>query len=226
MDSYYLRGEVSNSDLSALEKYFKPDSFDIDPTEAYRFGNLVDALLTEPEKVDYFKKTVSDYPDMPFTDEQWSTAIEMKKAFKKDSFCLQILTASETQKKFFETVTLTWGKYRFQLRMRCKYDLWSGMLGWGGDIKSTTATSQEQFIEACKHFQYDRQRAVYMTLSGAPKDIIIGISKEKPHKIFKLPITRNDEFFKAGMEKFTDLAFKWHCLYENTGLHFNTIQNA
>jgi len=139
MDNYYLRGEVSNSDLSSLEKYFNPDKYQVDPTDAYRFGNLIDALITETDKVDFFKKTVSDYPDKPFTAEQWETALKMRAAFKKDSTCSQLLSASECQKKFFETVNLKWGSVRFSLRMRCKFDLWSNMLGWGGDIKSTRA---------------------------------------------------------------------------------------
>jgi len=215
-DSYYDRDEVSNSDLSALKKYFYPDILDIDPTNAYRFGNLIDAMLTEPAKLDYYKRTVDDY-EQPFTVEQWEQATAMKKAFRKDPFCFQLLMLAEFQKVFAKDVNLNYGNLPFSLRMRCKFDLWMPSLKWGGDIKSTAATNQRQFEDACYHFSYNRQRAVYMTLSGAEKDVIIGISKVN-FKIFKITITRNDEFFKSGMEEFTDLAFKYWSLFHEFNL--------
>jgi hypothetical protein len=100
----------------------------------------------------------------------------------------------------------------FELTMRCKYDLWADVLRYGGDIKSTTATTQKQFEEACRHFDYDRQRAVYMTLSGAQKDVLIGISKVNL-KVFKLFIDRKSEFYLSGMQKFRELAFKYWTLF-------------
>ena len=90
-DAYYYRDEVSNSDLGWLDKYLHPDAFVTDPHNAYRFGNLVDAIITEPEKLDYFKRTVSDYPDEPFTPEEWAQAEAMKRSFKADKMCMQLL---------------------------------------------------------------------------------------------------------------------------------------
>lgn len=212
-DAYFSRPEVSNSDLSALKKYFYPEFRDYDPTEAYRFGTLVDAIITEPEKVDYFQRTVVG-EEMPYSYEDFVKADEMKKAFRRDPLCNQLLPISEFQKVCIETVKLLYGNTPFSLPMRCKFDMWMPILGWGADIKSTTATSQKQFEEACRHFDYDRQRAVYMTLSGSNRDILIGISKVN-FQVFKLPIERGDSFFSSGMEKFTDLAFKYWLLFED-----------
>jgi hypothetical protein len=216
-DTYYDRGEVSNSDLGWLDKYLNPDRFQADPHEAYKFGNLIDAMITEVSKVDYFKQTVSDYEDEPFENEAWVKALEMKKSFYKDPFCKQIHAISDCQKVFIDNVFLRWGGVRFSLRMRCKFDLYMEPLKWGADVKSTTCTTQAQFEEACRFFNYDRQRAVYMTLAKSDKDCLIGISKEN-FKVFKVPINRGDDFFKSGMEKFEDLAFKWWCLFENNNL--------
>ena len=212
-DSYYDRTEISNSDLSALWKYFHPDVNYYDPTNAYRFGNLIDAMITEVSKLNYFNRTVSDYEE-PFSIEDWQNAEAMRKAFTQDPMCVQLLLMSECQKIFSGIVKLKYGSVRFELSMRCKFDLWMPLLNWGGDIKSTTATTQKQFEDACYHFDYDRQRAVYMTLSGAEKDIIIGISKVN-HQIFKIPIARGDAFYTSGMEKFTDIAFKYWMLFED-----------
>jgi hypothetical protein len=82
----------------------------------------------------------------------------------------------------------------------------------GGDIKSTTATTQEQFEAAITHFDYHRQRAVYMTLSGYSYDVIIGISK-KNFQVFKVYIKRGDELFNRGMYEFQALAYKYYVLF-------------
>lgn len=212
-DLYYKRPEVSNSDLSALKKYFEPDFNEFDPTEAYRFGNLVDAMCTEPEKVDYFKRTVSDY-DEPFTVEQFEIAERMKNAYRKDSIVKQITPFCEYQKVFTGIVNFNYGGFEFSLNMRCKFDFFMSAMQWGGDLKSTVATSQKQFIAAFDHFDYPRSRVLYMLLSGAKKDLVIGVSKTNL-EVFKIYITENDAIYKKGLEQLTDLAFKYWMLFEN-----------
>lgn len=210
MDAYYSRNEVSNSDLSALQDYLLcRDTFSFDKERAYAMGSLIDAIITEPHKVDFYRYKVAG---TQYSKEDFELAMEMRKSFQRDALAASILKASETQKVFVNDASLQWGDYHFSLRMRCKFDLWMNRLGFGGDLKSTTATTQLQFEDAIRHFDYDRQRAVYMTLSGSQKDVLIGVSK-KNFKVFKVFITRDSELFKSGMEKFTDLAFKWHILF-------------
>ena len=50
-DSYYLRTEVSNSDLTELKNYLYPRTQYGDKEKAFKFGTLVDALITENERV-------------------------------------------------------------------------------------------------------------------------------------------------------------------------------
>ena len=49
-DSYYLRTEVSNSDLTELKNYLYPRTQYGDKEKAFKFGTLVDALITENER--------------------------------------------------------------------------------------------------------------------------------------------------------------------------------
>jgi hypothetical protein len=216
-DSYYSRPEVSNSDLSALKKYFYPDYNPFDPTEAYRFGNLVDAMCTEPEKVNYFKRTITDY-EMPFTKEDFELAEGMKQAFRKDELMKQLLPLCSFQKVFTGLVNFNYGGFEFSLNMRCKFDFFMQVLSWGGDLKSTAATSQKQFHDAFLHFDYDRSRVLYMLLSGAQKDIVVGVSK-KNFQVFKIAITPKCELWNSGLEKLTDLAFKYWMLFENIDIN-------
>lgn len=214
-DTYYGRPEVSNSDLSELEKYFMPSDWVMDATAAYRFGNLIDAMITEEHRVDHFSLRVDDEQ---FTREEWDKAKRMLDAFRKDQLCQTFHKMASGQNVMVREVTLEYDGLEFSLPMRCKYDLWMPVMKYGADIKSTTATSQSQFEAAVKYFNYDRQRAVYMTLSGAEKDMIIGISKVN-QKIFKVPVTRQSELYISGMEKFKELAFRWWTLFG--GLQLN-----
>jgi len=208
-DSYYSRPEVSNSDLSALKNYFMPKDYVMDVTAAYRFGNLIDAMITEAHRCDHYNLRVDGEQ---FSRTEWAHAAEMRKAFLKDPFAQQIMKVCSGQAVKAGIVQLDYEGIFFELMMRCKYDLWADALRYGGDIKSTTATTQKQFEEACRHFDYDRQRAVYMNLSGAEKDVLIGISKVNL-KVFKLFIDRKSEFYLSGMQKFRELAFKYWTLF-------------
>lgn len=209
-DPYFDRPEVSNSDLSWIKDYYQPQRLKVDKDKAYKFGTLVDAIITEPEKVDYYQHTVDG---IPYDKEDFDSAIEMKKAFMKDELSNRILSVSNCQTIIIKRLTFNFEGIDFELDTRCKWDLWSDVLKYGGDIKSTAATSQKQFEDAVRFFDYDRQRAWYMNIAGSDKDVIIGISK-KNYKVFKVPVRRGDELFEQGVKKYNELAFKWWSLFE------------
>lgn len=205
MDPYFSRHEVSNSDLSALKEYLCPREDKFDTTEAYKFGTLIDMMITEPGKVDYFNLTCDGEQYLP---EQFEQAKEMKKAFMADPMCNQILNQSEFQKVMATELLINHLGFPFTLHARCKWDLWMPMLGWGGDIKSTTATTQKQCEDAARFFDYPRSRAWYMDIAGNEKDILLFISKTN-FKIFKIPIRRGDDFYMEGKKQYQGLAFKF-----------------
>jgi hypothetical protein len=59
--------------------------FDVDA--AYRFGNLIDAMITTPDAVNYFKFTVGGEQ---FSQQEFEKAASMKKSFLSDGFCFDI----------------------------------------------------------------------------------------------------------------------------------------
>jgi hypothetical protein len=203
-DPYYSRSEVSNSDLSALKKLLYGGQ-EFDPTEAYKFGTLIDCMLTEPDKVNFFNYTCSGEQ---YTPEQFEQARQMKRSFFKDDLARRMLEQASTQSIMFRDMDIEFEGFKFSLPVRCKWDIWMQNLNWGGDIKSTTATSQKQFEAAAKHFDYDRQRAFYMDIAGSNQDILIAISKVN-FKVFKIPIKRGDDFFQSGQDKYRELAFQY-----------------
>jgi hypothetical protein len=215
MDPYYSLPDVSNSDLSWLKNQLYPRDMP-DPAEAYKFGSLIDAMITEPERVDYFKRTLDNDQ---YTIEDFTKAEEMKRAFWKDDFCRLIAEKADGQKVMRAHRILEHKGFPFGLNVRCKWDLWNEDWGWGGDIKSTACETQKQFEEAARYFDYDRQRAFYMDIAGSSRDVLIGISK-KNFRIFRLSITRDCSFYRDGFNKYNELAFRHFLMFgENKREH-------
>lgn len=213
-DPYYERAEVSNSDLSWLKKYWEPAQYFIDLQNAFKFGSLIDAMITEPEKVNYFSLTCAGEQ---YTKEDFEKAQAMKKAFYSDPFCASMVKQCVSQKNVIVPdfkIQLSTG-FEFTLAARCRWDLFCEKIDLGGDIKSTSATTQKQFEEAIRELDYDRSRAWYMDLSKRNNDVLIGISKVN-FKVFKVTIKRGDKLYQSGLDKYRELAFRWWTLFGET----------
>ena len=210
-DSYYSRPEVSNSDLTELKNYLYPRAQYGDKEKAFKFGTLVDALITENERVRYDKLMVDDYV---YTKDEFELGLEMRKALRKeaekDQFLAVVLAQSDTQKFMVnKQQEFFYGNFVYHLDTRCKWDWWLSSFNFGGDLKTTFAESQTQFDEAIDFFDWDRSRAWYMDIAGSKQDFIYAISK-KNWRIFKHFITdRKHPSYIRGKEKYEDLAFKW-----------------
>nr|DAT21000.1 MAG TPA: hypothetical protein [Caudoviricetes sp.] len=219
-DSYYSRSEVSNSDLTALKEIMHPRSQLGNKELAFRFGSLVDAIITEPHRVDFIQCKVDD---TQYSEDEFLHAKEMKRALqceaKKDPFLAKILELSQTQIFMVNKgQQFTYCDFPFQLNTRCKWDWYMPTLNFGGDLKTTFATSQAIFDDAIDFFDWDRSRAWYMDIAHSDKDFIYAISK-KNFKVFKKFITRNDSIYNKGKEKYEELAFSYWCLSANNNTH-------
>lgn len=210
-DPYYFRDEISNSDLSWFQKLFLPQEVIYDLEAAYAFGTLIDCMITEPFKVNYFKYTCAGYQH---TKEAFALAERMKASFYRDPLCKLMADNSEFQKiSIDKNFKITFEGTTIHLPVRCKWDLFSKpKLGMSGDIKSTTATTEKQFITACDYFQYFRQRSFYMDIEGCDKDLLIGISKVNC-EVFKVPIVRGGEYYNRGKQQYSELAVSYWSMF-------------
>ena len=214
-DTYYSRSEVSNSDLTELKNILHPRMQYGDKEAAFRFGSLVDAIITEPARVDYYHLTVDD---VQYTDDEFRLAQEMHKSLRmearKDAFLAKVLEHAETQRFMVgRSQPFTYCDFRFSLDTRCKWDWWLG--SFGGDLKTTFASTEQQFEEAVDFFDWDRSRAWYMDIAHSHHDFIYAISK-KNCRVFKKFINRYDEVYRRGREKYEELAFQFWCLTPQT----------
>lgn len=209
-DTYYLRNEVSNSDLTELKNLLYPRTQYGDKEKAFKFGTLVDAIITEPDRVDFYNLTVDG---VQYLKEDFDLAVEMRKSLlmesHKDSFLANVLKHASTQAvSIRKDQVFDYCGFEFTLDTRCKWDWLIESAGFGGDLKSTFASTQKQFEEAIDFFDWDRSRAWYMDIIGSDRDFIYAISK-KNCRVFKYFIQRGSDAYERGKEKYLDLAFKY-----------------
>jgi hypothetical protein len=209
-DTYYRRKEVSNSDLTELKNLLYPRTQYGDKEKAFKFGSLIDAMITEPHRVDFYNLKVDD---VQYLEDDFRLAEEMRKSLlvesRKDPFLANVLKLSDTQKvSIRQGQTFDYCGFEFTLDTRCKWDWYLNVMHFGGDLKSTAAESQKQFEEAIDFFDWDRSRAWYMDIIDSDRDFIYAISK-KNCKVFKYFIQRGDATYERGKEKYLDLAFKY-----------------
>ena len=210
---YYSRPEVSNSDLTQLKNLLHPRLQYGDREEAFRFGSLVDALVTEPNRVNRYRFTVDD---VQYTEDEFEHATQMLRALRsearRDAFLAKVLETADTQRCMFnKRQQFKYGGFSFSLDTRCKWDWFLTPYGFGGDLKTTFASTQKEFDEAVDFFDWDRSRAWYMDIARSDRDFIYGISK-KNGCVFKKFINRDDAIYKRGREKYEELAFQYWCL--------------
>ena len=217
MDPYYSRSEVSNSDLTSLKLQLHPQLDFVKPKDkkkAFHLGTLVDGLVTEPKNCNHFRYTVGDEK---YTKEEWEWGKKqlekLRKAAAKDQFLAFVLANAVGQMVFANPCQhFDVGCYSFSLPTRCKFDWHLGL--FGGDLKTVTATTQDQFEAAVDFFDWDRSRAFYMDLTHSldprlgNQDFIYAVSKTT-NKVFFKKIIRDDETYLRGKEKYLELAFKY-----------------
>ena len=212
---YYTRSEVSNSDLTTLKNLLHPRPMFGDREAIFRFGSLVDALITEPSRVNHYARTISGDP-VPYTEDEFRHASEMRAALyaeaRKDPFLDKVLKTSNTQTAMANPAQqFLYGEFPFTLPTRCKWDWWLSYCDFGGDLKTTFAASQQEFDEAIDFFDWDRSRAWYMDIAGSSRDFIYAISK-KNNRVFRHFIRRGDATYERGRAKYEELAFHYWCL--------------
>jgi len=210
VDPYYSRPEVSNSELGSIDKYWAPQTYVIDLENAFRFGSLLDAMITEPEMVDYYKLTVGG---TQFSKQEFDMAIDMKKVFFADPFCRALAGQCAMQYvSIRHGFQITYEGLTFLMDMRAKWDFFAPKIDLSGDLKTTASTTQKQFEESIFHYNYDRQAALYMDLENKSNFMFIGISK-KNLKIFKVPVKRGGSIYNSGKAKYQEASFRYWYLF-------------
>lgn len=202
---YFTHPYVSNSDLL---KFLPAQAFVPDLRQAFARGTLLDAFETSPQYVDTYRRIVLGYP-WEYTQADFDLARWQRDSLRKDHLYQDLKSTCIGQEEMYvPSVTFEYDGFYFELDCRIKYDLWSAIMWWGVDLKTTAATSQTAFERAAEKYHYDLQRAFYMHVSGAKKDWLIGVGNVRPYKVFHIRIQAGGEFNLSGRNKMSYLAYQ------------------
>jgi hypothetical protein len=185
---YRREPRVSNSFMSrigTLIKHGEKKELGFTQSAVFAFGDAVHKAVLEPQN---FKQ--EDYKDFGL---DWKTFDGMVKGCNENARLQEYLAYS-----FKEVI------HFFDMQeLPCKGKIDLVHLGHSliVDLKTTSATTYEDFAKTVKTYQYDRQMAFYCDACGAKKAIVVGISK-KNFELFFYEMTHED--FEKGRYKYTE----------------------
>lgn len=215
MSGYFQRKEVSNSDLLSLRRaFFGMRDPSEDMAEVFNFGNLVDAMLTEPWRLidnDYELKDGDGI--ITFQKGDWRLAEAMAMGAKNDPVVRHFIKAGSHQHVFTKSLTFEYDNDPYTIEGRCKFDTINMAISTGADYKTTGCTTRKACLASIDHFSYDQATAWYMDLAGIDRHWLIFISK-KTKEVFKFAIERGDETYLRGLNKYSYWAHKWLMLID------------
>lgn len=207
---YFSHPAVSNSNLKALaQMYYALRK--IDAAAAFRFGLLVDCILTEEWKLTDNQIEDEDGKVVTYTDQEVSLARRMANTVQSDAVVRLLIQGGEGQRIFIRDLPMMFEGREFVLQVRCKFDWYHAGFNTGVDYKTTACATKKAFQESIEFFDYDQAAAFYMDIAEIDFFWIIGISK-KNGQVFKFAIQRGDAVYEEGKRKYLYWCNKWDIL--------------
>lgn len=220
---YHNRKYISNSDLGELRRLMRGEP-SLDRKKYFGFGNLVDAMLSEPKLLTPHLLMFKDHKgEQTFTQEEWDKAEEIVHEARKDPWVQHALQGELQAESYVEEHEFEWQGIRETLPMRCKYDSLMSMDAMAADFKTTIAANMQGLKNSLERFDNDRQAALYMDLNNLNRFIFIGLGKTRSRSTKRYPIIhfvvkRGDDFYRQGLAKYTYLAYRYKHLIHNFNL--------
>ena len=187
---------LSNSGLTKVEDWLKGNMDKVIPEKAFRFGSMVDAMLTQPDELE---------PDA--TDEELLKAIKVRDAIKSHPLGKVLLDQAEPQVILTNEIRIEFEGIEKIVLAKCMYDGLLEKMRIGKDDKTTAARTMVQFESSIDRFHYDRQAYWYMEVGQLDRFVFIGASKTKIGEVFIKIIKRGDPLWLSGREKASALAY-------------------
>lgn len=187
---------LSNSGMGKVQDWLDGREDKVMPEKAFRFGSMVDAMLTQPDELD---ETLSD--------EELLRGFKLSQTAKSNPLCSILLDKGEVQAILTKTVKLEFEGIEFEVEGKCMLDIYLPKMKIGADIKTTAAKSYNQFLSSIERFSYDRQAFWYMEIAELDRFPFIGLSKTKNVDPFVPIVKRGDPIWLSGKEKASMLAY-------------------
>jgi hypothetical protein len=182
---------VSNSRLNEVERWMNGELDFQFPKGAARIGNMVDAILTQPEEL-----------EADISDEERRNAMKIAAQASKDPLVRMILDKGEPQAIYTNEIE--------GIKTKSMLDVGLPKFRTGADFKTTAATSREGFLKAIQRFRHDRQGVFYMENADLDRFIIIGLPKQR-REVWTWTLERKSEQFKEARSEISTLLY-YHSL--------------
>ena len=182
--NYYEQHDwLSNSMLKSI----KGSGFALQNLEEiFRFGDLFHRSVLEPHLV---CESELDY----------ELAQGMKNTVYADPVCARLLRNPQMriEHEFYKKVDGT--------KRRCKADGWLREMGLIFELKGLGVENEKQFRNSIDFFDYDMGASWYLDITGGTQELIVGVSKKKPGRLWKYLIQKGDEDYRRGREKYLSI---------------------
>jgi len=188
-DEYRALPRISNSDLGDFEDLVFSRPQREKPQNAFSFGTAVHELILEPQTIDKLPQDVDI-----------AKVQTLAKTFWAEPWLKWLLRFSRKEEIILWTCPVTGlplkSKLDIILRGRTVYD-----------IKTTSASSIEQFEKCAIQYGYDRQAAFYMDSIKAKRFFFIALSKTKKNTVFIMEA--DGSLIESGRKKYRKLLSVW-----------------
>lgn len=136
-------------------------------------------------------------------------ANEIYSGFKKncpENF-LQFISIANKQVAFCSQIEFD----RFNVIGKSLHDIY--LSGISIDIKTTECKTKNQFKDACKYFEYDRQSWWYHATAKNKRSWILGIQKTYPYNVFFVDADKDLKMHTDGKESAEYLSYIYYRLF-------------
>lgn len=191
---YFALPNASNSAIKEAHKAFIGGK-EYDPSLVYRFGSYFDNLITDIEELN----------SSGLEDNHIQAITGMRKKLLNNDIYKKLFHGQSKQAVFVDEIDFM----GFNIKRKCKFDIYNDFFGFGADLKTTAAQTQSQFEGTISHLDYDQQAAWYMDISQTNRFPFFGISKFRPYNVFVFTIKRNDKLYNIGREKYETKLYSW-----------------
>ena len=187
---------LSNSKMTKVQDWLDGKMDRVMPEAAFRFGSMVDAMLTQPDEL-----------DLTATDQELLKTSKVRDAIVAHPLGKILLDHSEPQVILTNQVKIEYEGIEQMIEAKCMLDGLIAKMKIGKDDKTTAAKTQSQFLSSIDRFNYDRQAYWYMEIADLERFVFIGASKEYIGRVFIHIVRKGDPMWLRGKEKAAMLAY-------------------
>ncbi|GAA4465244.1 hypothetical protein GCM10023189_45590 [Nibrella saemangeumensis] len=178
----------ANSDLTE----YRNQLFSTKPEKSFQaaqvFGTLFHSLLLEGSEPQAIPQATRKH------------LYAMRDSVRQNRFASKVLEAGQVEQVWH------WDDPQTDLPCKCQTDIWVAATELIVDVKTTSAKSYGEFLDACNEFAYDRQAAFYLDgLPEASRFVLLGVQKKAPYEVFYFEASATRGCIEGGRKKYQSL---------------------